>query len=594
EALDLANAALSDTKYATGLTRIDMPYLHNMDIFSGIIIHHPKLSSTIDFYGVQSISHELDWTNSQQKFRTYITGIGQVVGKSVGWQHKMSRPGANPPQEGLNIRPETINNDRLDNDLNTKLFNVPARQTILKSGPSIYAGTGLNVNISASSIYPFLLTFSGGYGANGTIDYVSEIKESITSAWILPPNSYSFLFIEHDPLTKSNIYNYSLTFPEISESYNWEKGDSLIHFEGPNGNTNISCEYGHSVMCYGNAQISTAQSKFGTSSLVCDGTNDYVEIDSIAFFNPYSFTMECWIRWTTLPASGANSLVFGSTNHYSFWLALNNTGGTRKLSLSLSSNGSSYDIASASLGTKTDWLADTWYHIALIYDEINSNFNVYVDGNLDKTISSSLPIYSLVGGIRLGADWNIASDFTGYIDEFRYTSKSTRYINAFIPSDSVFSPDTYWYDLSNEIFKFGGPNSWIEKIMLFVGEAVTNDYATVSVFENEKLNKGITNDTLTVAFSKVRIFHRLYRIPKYSFSMLCFYPDLGYSVGEEVSFFPNYYYPSDYRTHGISADLRGFNILLGGSSQFRIINKTTLLPELPTADCWYLRIKYWI
>ncbi len=93
EATALANAALDDTKFATGLTQIELPYLHNMDVFAGVLTHHPKLSSSVDFYGVQSISHELTWSG-QQRFRTIITGTGQVVGGSEKWQRVMTRPGA--------------------------------------------------------------------------------------------------------------------------------------------------------------------------------------------------------------------------------------------------------------------------------------------------------------------------------------------------------------------------------------------------------------------------------------------------------------------------------------------------------------------
>ena len=46
----------------------------------------------------------------------------------------------------------------------------------------------------------------------------------------------------------------------------------------------------------GNAQLSTAQQKFGTASLLLDGTDDYVESDSSIDLSSSDFTIDLWIR----------------------------------------------------------------------------------------------------------------------------------------------------------------------------------------------------------------------------------------------------------------------------------------------------------
>jgi len=583
EASDLANAALSDTKYATGLTRIDMPYLHNMDIFSGIIIHHPKLSSTIDFYGVQSISHELDWTNSQQKFRTYITGIGQVVGKSIGWQHIMSRTWVNPPIEGLDIRTETVESDRLAADVREKTNNSPERQTVIWANePSnLLTSNGLNINLG-----PCIISFANGFDTDGSAKNILYYNPSTISAWTIPTSKRVFLYIDY--ATDNTVsFGYTKIPPQYENSFSATK-NVLLDFEGPNGSTTINDKFGNSVVCYGNAQISTAQYKYGTSSLICDGTNDYVEIDSIIDLDGVPWMVSGWFRWTTLPASGANSLVFGSTNHYSFWLALNNTGGTRKLSLSLSSNGSSYDIASANLGTKTDWIVDTWYYITLAFD--GSNFNVYVDGNLDKTISSSLPIYSC-GGIRLGADWNIASDFTGYIDDFEFIGRNYVYADTFTPPTETPTENIHWFNMLSKQMQYGDPSEWLTKYRVFIGDVIASSTAVTEINIYALNNETIIETIYELGVNQIqRTPHNLGKKPiEVISSLYCIASENGYIPGDEVREFPNYYDGTYTRTYAITDDY--YNIISNTDANALVIESKITGGDNPpiTMSNWKFR-----
>ncbi|MBW2084429.1 MAG: hypothetical protein JRI54_00135 [Deltaproteobacteria bacterium] len=92
EATDLANAALSDLKDLTSTTKINMPFLPEMDIFKGIVVINPQLSSTNDFYGVESFRHSLDFDS--HKYRTEITGCGRIIGGKRRWLKMQTRPGA--------------------------------------------------------------------------------------------------------------------------------------------------------------------------------------------------------------------------------------------------------------------------------------------------------------------------------------------------------------------------------------------------------------------------------------------------------------------------------------------------------------------
>ena len=85
----------------------------------------------------------------------------------------------------------------------------------------------------------------------------------------------------------------------------------LMHFDGTNGSTTMTDEYGKTCTAQGNAQISTANSKFGGASLLLDGTGDYVSIQSFSDKVPGSsdFLLECWV----MPNSTASIRCIAST-----------------------------------------------------------------------------------------------------------------------------------------------------------------------------------------------------------------------------------------------------------------------------------------
>jgi hypothetical protein len=60
---------------------------------------------------------------------------------------------------------------------------------------------------------------------------------------------------------------------------------SLLHFDGDNASTTFLDESGKTWTRYGDAQISTAQNKFGPSSGLFDGTGDYITTPQNADFD---------------------------------------------------------------------------------------------------------------------------------------------------------------------------------------------------------------------------------------------------------------------------------------------------------------------
>lgn len=103
EAERFAQAALDDLHDLPAICRIDLPIFPQLDVFSTIQIHNPRISSTEDFYAVNSVRHTLDFAGG--KFRTEVIAGGKVIGGHAIWLRKETRPGAKEPIKEEDIGP---------------------------------------------------------------------------------------------------------------------------------------------------------------------------------------------------------------------------------------------------------------------------------------------------------------------------------------------------------------------------------------------------------------------------------------------------------------------------------------------------------
>ena len=217
----------------------------------------------------------------------------------------------------------------------------------------------------------------------------------------------------------------------------------LLHGDGTNGSTTIvdSSPSPKTVTAVGDAQISTAQSKFGGSSLAFDGTNDYLIIPSNGAFNfgTGDFTIEAWIRLNAL----------GSANSYpgALWIVGwgiqdSNTGfdfaiGSSALIFSLT------NFATPTISAAHGLSVNTWYHIA--GTRSGTTVRAFIDGQVlaTATVSAALVASTNPTGIAVSAaepTGSILGNFNGYIDELRITKGIARYTSNFTPPTAPF-PD---------------------------------------------------------------------------------------------------------------------------------------------------------
>lgn len=183
----------------------------------------------------------------------------------------------------------------------------------------------------------------------------------------------------------------------------------------------------------GNAQVDTAQSKFGGASLLLDGTGDYVQFahDSITSVSNGDFTLECWVRRNATklqtiaskrPNTGSSEFALYIANTTSFLImqAFNTSVTVVNVTGSIAISASAFD------------------HVALTRS--GTTWRQFVNGVLDgSAIESAAPSSNAVG-LRIGRseNVNIARDFNGWIDEFRFTAGHARYTANFTPPSAAF------------------------------------------------------------------------------------------------------------------------------------------------------------
>ena len=77
--------------------------------------------------------------------------------------------------------------------------------------PSYLTANGLNVAINGSTT-PVIVTFAGGYNANGTVDKTDTIVDTV-NAWTMPANGTYYLYIDKDMSTGILSYGHT-TIPD--------------------------------------------------------------------------------------------------------------------------------------------------------------------------------------------------------------------------------------------------------------------------------------------------------------------------------------------------------------------------------------------
>jgi hypothetical protein len=208
----------------------------------------------------------------------------------------------------------------------------------------------------------------------------------------------------------------------------------LLHGDGTNGSTTITdnSPSPKTVTAVGNAQISTAQSKFGGASIAFDNAGDYLTLasNSAFAFGTGDFTIEFWVFMNSLK----NGVNFINSNSGS-------AGGTNSVILGLNgSNALEYYINGGSRINDSVALAtSSWVHVALCRGSGTSR--IFKNGSQVGTSFADTQTVSSTNTFLIGTrNDTLAFSFDGYIDDLRITKGVARYTANFTPPAAPF-PD---------------------------------------------------------------------------------------------------------------------------------------------------------
>lgn len=288
--------------------------------------------------------------------------------------------------------------------------------TIGAAAPTVYVGSGVS---GAGTI---------GNNLNG---YVDDLR--VTKGVARYTANFTPTYIESGPLAGDPYYNYT---------------SLLLKMNGADTSTTFT-DNSYSpktVTANGNAQLKTANYRYGTASGYFDGTGDCITVPYTSDFDfgALDFTIEMWLY-----------KLGNNANAQRLWNSNGDYYGNVDLSISASG-----DLASYATSNGTTWNAwsspsivavtdNTWHHIALVRN--GGNVYAFLDG-IQYTLTTSLSTTALVNGTNGATSRSIGGQsagtnrsLNGYIDDVRVTKGVARYTSNFTPPGSHIAtqhPDT--------------------------------------------------------------------------------------------------------------------------------------------------------
>jgi len=162
----------------------------------------------------------------------------------------------------------------------------------------------------------------------------------------------------------------------------------------------------HSIEVNGNVNHSTSQFKFGTTSIYCDGVNDYLRVYSSQSdwsFGLGDFTVDIWLY-----SSSGYFLVGNGYNLANKWSIRRS--GLSKLIFTYA--GGSEVISTSDIPT------NAW--VLLSVERYSGTLYMYMNGVKDASTANLAAInFNVDADLYIGADQNQDNDYTGYQAEIR-------------------------------------------------------------------------------------------------------------------------------------------------------------------------------
>jgi hypothetical protein len=206
---------------------------------------------------------------------------------------------------------------------------------------------------------------------------------------------------------------------------------ALLHFDGADTSTTFTDVTGRVWTANGNAQLDTAQKKIGTASALFDGTGDWIQTADSEDFNVGSgdFTLEYFVRRNT---NGTTQYICGQYDGATDMNLFMQFIPTNTIKINMRTT-----VPSTKQLDSTTAITDTnWHHI--VVERYGNTMSLYIDGvSEDSEDVTGLTFMNATTVFSIGRAGTVASNyFNGWIDEFRITKGSAKYMANFTPPTS--------------------------------------------------------------------------------------------------------------------------------------------------------------
>lgn len=210
----------------------------------------------------------------------------------------------------------------------------------------------------------------------------------------------------------------------------------LLHCNGADASTSFSDRSfsAHTVTANGNAQVDTADYKFGGASLLLDGAGDYLTVpDSTDFTFAGDFTIEFWIKTSTfsIDTAARRAISFGAIGSTNLEiLFFNGTAASSEIGV----------YASAMLITGAIAVADgNWHHVAVTRS--GTSLKLWVDGVQSGSTATNSTTFD-GGTLNIGRYGGGNGHIAGWMDEIRISKGIARWNAAFTPPVGEYGDNT--------------------------------------------------------------------------------------------------------------------------------------------------------
>lgn len=214
---------------------------------------------------------------------------------------------------------------------------------------------------------------------------------------------------------------------------------SLLHMNGSDGSTTFTDESGKTWTANGNAQIDTAQSKFGGASGLFDGAGDYLSTPDHADFvlGSGDWTFDLRLRWNSTGGAGTYPNLIAQRADGNNYFTVFRSVDTNRITVT------QVDGGVIRWNFRANWTPSTgvWYHVAAL--RYGSTPFIFIDGTslavTEDTAISGKTAADIAAQVTLG-EWNGTAVFNGWIDEFRFSKGIARWTANFTPPTSEYAP----------------------------------------------------------------------------------------------------------------------------------------------------------